>query len=118
MATDNLVMTGPNFQQVGVGALLVTPTGGAQSALGDVLGGKSAGGAVVAITPGTSPYDYVAANAGVVAVDAGTVSAIAIIRGGTSVPTGVTSGTFSVLSGDTLAVTYSAAPTMNFLPVA
>lgn len=37
MAADSLAVTGPNFQQTSIDALLVTPTGGSQQALADSL---------------------------------------------------------------------------------
>lgn len=72
--------------------------------------------AVSVITPGASPYSYTASFDGSVAVTAGTVSAIALIRQGTSVATGLTVGVFPVSRLDQLKVTYSGTPTMTFIP--
>jgi len=71
---------------------------------------------VATITVGASPFSYTAPFSGAVAVSGGTVSVIAVIRQGTAVTTGQTAGMIAVSKFDTLKVTYSAAPTMTFLP--
>jgi hypothetical protein len=71
---------------------------------------------VALITPGASPYTYKAPFAGSVAVTGGTVSAIAILRQGTTVATGLTTGVFPVSRGDSLVITYSSLPTVTFIP--
>lgn len=68
------------------------------------------------VTVGASPFSYTAAFDGIVAVTGGTVSAISLIRQGTSVATGITTGLFPLSRLDTLQVTYSGLPTMTFLP--
>ena len=68
------------------------------------------------VTVGDSPYSYTPSIAGTVAVSGGTVTDISITRKGTSIPTGITSGLIPVASNDTVVVTYTTAPTMNFLP--
>lgn len=68
------------------------------------------------ITVGDSPYSYSPTITGTVAVSGGTVTSISITRSGTSIPTGMTNGLIPVASNDTVVVTYTAAPTMNFLP--
>jgi hypothetical protein len=73
----------------------------------------------VAITVGPSPFTF--ANVYqcklLVVVQGGNVSAIRIsIRGGTSVLTGLTTGTFHLNEGDSLQVTYASAPTMTGIP--
>lgn len=65
---------------------------------------------------GASPFTYTAAFDGTVVVTGGTVSAIALIRQGTSVATGLTSGLFPLSRLDQLQITYSVAPTATFLP--
>lgn len=70
----------------------------------------------ITITPTGSPFTYTSAGSTVVAVTGGTVSLISIVRGGTTVATGATSGTFTLSDGDQLVVTYSVAPTMTGLP--
>ena len=72
---------------------------------------------VKSITVGASPFSYVLPFNGQVAVTAGTVSLVSIIRQGTTVATGLIVGVFPVSRGDTVQVTYSAAPTMTFLPL-
>jgi len=67
------------------------------------------------ITPGASPYAYVAPASGTVVITGGTVSAIALIRQGTSIASGLTGGLIPVSRLDTVNVTYSAVPSMTFL---
>lgn len=69
-----------------------------------------------AITVGASPFSYTAAFPGAVAVSAGTVSAIAILRQTATVATGVIAGVFPLSRGDQLRVTYTGTPTLVFLP--
>lgn len=71
---------------------------------------------VKAITPTGSVFSYTLPFNGQVAVTGGIVSAIAIVRQGTSVATGAISGLFMGSRGDIVQVTYSSIPTMSFLP--
>lgn len=71
---------------------------------------------VQALTVGASPFSYIAQANGQVSVTAGTVSLIQIIRQGTAVATGLTVGLIMLSRGDTAVITYSATPTMVFLP--
>jgi hypothetical protein len=72
---------------------------------------------IAAITVGASPYAYTAAAAGTVVVSGGTVSAITLKRGApAAISVGETSGVIPVSAGDIVTVTYSAAPTMSFVP--
>lgn len=73
-------------------------------------------GAIAAITVGASPYTYTAAAAGTVFVSGGTDSALQLKRGSTTIATGFVDGPVPVSAGDQVIVTYSAAPTMNFVP--
>lgn len=68
------------------------------------------------VTVGASPFGYTAAFDGTVLVTGGTVSAISLIRQGTSVATGITTGPIPLSRLDTLQVTYSGLPTMTFFP--
>jgi hypothetical protein len=68
------------------------------------------------ITVGGSPYSYTAPFNGCVVVTGGTVSAIAYVRQGTSIATGLTAGVFPVSRLDKVTVTYTGVPTMTFLP--
>lgn len=70
----------------------------------------------VSIAVGASPFTFTAPFSGSVAVSGGTVSALAIVRQGVSVPTGVTAGVLAVSRFDAVTVTYSAAPTVVYLP--
>lgn len=71
---------------------------------------------VSSITVGGSPFTYTASFAGSVAITGGTVSAITIIRQGTSVTTGLTTGLIPVSRFDQVRVTYTGTPTMTFIP--
>lgn len=71
---------------------------------------------VAVITVGGSPFTYPAPFNGSVYVVGGTVSAIALIRQGATVATGLTAGVFPMSRLDQLKVTYTGVPTMTFLP--
>jgi hypothetical protein len=71
---------------------------------------------VATVTLSASPFGYTAPFSGAVSVTGGTVSSITVGRQGTTVATGQTSGIFPLSRLDVLTVTYSAAPTMVFLP--
>jgi hypothetical protein len=70
-----------------------------------------------AITVGASPYDYTntTGTAQQISVYGGTVSAIVIIRGGSTFNTGQTTGIFTINPDDVIRTTYSSTPTMNKL---
>ncbi len=73
---------------------------------------------VQSITPGASPYSYVAQSRGAVNVVGGTVSAIALKRNGVSTTLNGIAGVFPVSAGDVLVVTYSVVPTaFDFIPL-
>lgn len=99
-----------------VTAFQVTTGGNVTIKGSPVTAANTPGAAVSALTVGTSPYAYTASLRGSVAVSGGTVSAVTITRGGVVVPTGALAGMFPVMNGDIVTVTYSAAPTMNFIP--
>ena len=69
-----------------------------------------------AIAPTGSPFTYTALSNGQVAVTGGTVSLIQIVRQGTTIATGLTTGLFVLARLDQFVVTYSVAPTLTFLP--
>lgn len=72
---------------------------------------------IVGVVPTGSPFTYTASTNGQLAVSGGTVSSIAISRGKmTNIPTGVTSGIIPISQGDRVTITYSVAPTINFIP--
>ncbi|MGS0981013.1 hypothetical protein [Burkholderia glumae] len=87
-----------------------------------VVGGSNSAawgstGAIVAVTVGASPFAYTAPAAGTVLIVGGTVSAVTLKRGTASaVSVGATAGSVPVSAGDIVTVTYSAAPTMSFVP--
>lgn len=68
------------------------------------------------VTVGASPFTYTAAFDGMLIATGGTVSAIALIRQGTSVATGITTGLIPLSRTDQVQITYSATPTVTFLP--
>jgi hypothetical protein len=71
---------------------------------------------VATVTVGASPFIYTASFSGSVAITGGTVSAIALIRQGASIATGLTTGLIPVSRRDQVQVTYTALPTMTFIP--
>lgn len=72
---------------------------------------------IAAVTPGASPYTYTAAAAGSVVITGGTVSNIQLKRGATTITIATATGAVvPVSAGDQVITTYSAAPTMNFVP--
>lgn len=70
----------------------------------------------VAVTVGASPFTFTATFNGTLAVSAGIVSAIALIRHGSTVATGVIAGMVPVSRLDQVQITYTTAPTVEFLP--
>ena len=74
------------------------------------------GGAIVAVTPGASPYAYTATARGTLFVSGGAVSAVSFTRSGTTIAAGMLGGQYDLVSGDTLTITYTTAPTVNFVP--
>lgn len=63
-----------------------------------------------------SPFDYASTADGLVVVVGGVVSAIAYGRNGAYTTLGVTSGMVPVKAGDVVRITYTVAPTVNFIP--
>lgn len=75
------------------------------------------GGQTSSITVTASPFSFTASQVGEVIVKGGTVSKVEFSRdGSTFIDTGVTAGMFPLKNQDMLRVTYSAAPTMTFVP--
>ena len=88
----------------------------------DVIGGSwadanTAGAAISTLTVGASPYAYTASVRGEVIISGGTVTAVTLTRSGTTVTMPMLSGAYSMMAGDVLTVTYTAAPTMTFVPL-
>jgi hypothetical protein len=73
--------------------------------------------AVSTITLGASPATYTATTKGTVNLAGGTVSQVALKRGGVSTNLGGVVGHFPVSTGDTLTITYSVVPTAVFVPL-
>lgn len=72
---------------------------------------------VSVLTPGGSPWTYIAPFDGLVVISAGTVSAIALSRdGSTFYVTGLTSGLVPVSKLDQVKTSYTGVPTMTFFP--
>lgn len=71
-------------------------------------------GAIQAVTVGASPFAYTATTDGFLAITGGTVSGVTFKRGTTTV--NVATGNVPVRNGDIVTVTYTAAPTVNFMP--
>jgi hypothetical protein len=65
---------------------------------------------------GTSPATYKATRQGTLYISAGTVSQVNFIRGNVTVPTGILSGNIPVQQGDSITISYSALPKVNFVP--
>ena len=79
----------------------------------ELIGNKGAG---MSITPGASPYAYTALANGSVIVSGGTVTVVEYGRAASFYLVGLIAGTFRVLAGDKIRVTYAIAPTMTFVP--
>lgn len=69
-----------------------------------------------AVTPTGSPFAYKASQAGSLLVSGGTVSSVTLNRSGANLATGQTSGMFALAAHDTVTITYSAKPTLTFVP--
>lgn len=72
-------------------------------------------GAEITVSVGGSPFVFTAPSAGYIILRGGTVSAVELTRTVT-ILTGQTAGFFPLSQGDQLTVTYSALPTMVFVP--
>jgi trimeric autotransporter adhesin len=69
------------------------------------------------VTPTGSPFSYKATEGGTLIIQGGSVSMVSFTRDGLSnFNTGQTQGMFPVSQGDTLIITYSAAPNLTFVP--
>jgi len=71
---------------------------------------------VATITVGASPFTYTVQFNGSLSVSGGTVSAIAVIRQGATVATGLTAGLVPLSRMDQIRITYTVAPVAVFLP--
>lgn len=74
-------------------------------------------GPILPVVVGPSPFTYKAPYNGSLAISGGTVSAVTISRARVSgVNVGFTNGSVGVAANDLVTITYSAAPTVNFIP--
>jgi hypothetical protein len=71
--------------------------------------------AATAVAVSASPTSFTASERGSVVVSGGTISAVTLNRAGTVLAFGTTRS-IPVANGDLVTVTYSVAPTINFLP--
>lgn len=73
---------------------------------------------ILAVALGASPSAFKAPSNGTLAVTGGTVSSITLARARVSgVDVGFTSGSVAVAANDVVTITYSVAPTINFIPL-
>ena len=71
---------------------------------------------ITGVPVGASPFAYVAGERGSVCITGGTVSSVTLTRHGVTVNPGSLAGYVPVSQGDTVTVTYSVAPTIDFIP--
>lgn len=69
---------------------------------------------IMPVSPGPSPWTYEATTIGNLSVQGGTVSSKVLTRGSVSVS--MTGTLLPMAAGDTVTVTYTVAPTVNFIP--
>lgn len=70
-----------------------------------------------AVSPGVSPFTYTASTIGHLLIAGGNVSAVTLVRGANSVSCPV-SGFIPMAGKDSVVITYTVAPTLNFIPSA
>lgn len=68
-----------------------------------------------AVAPGASPFAFTASTIGHLLITGGNVSAVALVRGAASVACPL-SGFIPMAGKDSVVITYSVAPTLNFIP--
>lgn len=69
--------------------------------------------AIVPIAMTGSPFQYLASEPGFLSISGGTVSATVLTRNGTAINPG---NPAPVSNGDVVTITYTVAPTVNFIP--
>lgn len=72
--------------------------------------------AVQSISLSPSPMSFVSSANGTLAVVGGSVSAITLTRGGSTVNLGTSTRLIPVSNADVVAITYTGTPTMTFIP--
>ncbi len=80
------------------------------------IGLSASSKAIKSASPTGSPWSFTATASGFLHVRGGTVSSVSLTRGRITIATGMTSGFFPLTQGDALTVSYTVAPTVNFLP--
>lgn len=71
---------------------------------------------IAPVTVTASPFTYTASAPGFVSIIGGTFSAATLNRSGTLIAFGTTTRAIPVGQGDKITVTYTVAPTINFIP--
>lgn len=71
---------------------------------------------VMAVAVGVSPYSFLGREPGSLLISGGTVTAIHLLRGSVDLNITGTVGLIPVQIADTIVVTYSVLPTIQFLP--
>lgn len=79
----------------------------------EVVGNR---GVAQSVTPTGSAFSYTAPANGIIILSGGTVSIIEYGRGASFYVVGLLAGSFAVVRGDTIRITYAIVPTMTFLP--
>ena len=74
------------------------------------------GGAPTVPTVGASPYTYTATAVGTLVIEAGTVTGLTLTRGTATVTLSASTPLVPLDNADEVAITYSAAPTVTFIP--
>lgn len=69
------------------------------------------------VTVGSSPFDYVAKQDGTLFISGGGVSGVTLSRKGQIAPVGSHYAPIPMTAGDTVTLTFSATPTVWFVPV-
>lgn len=83
-------------------------------ALNQIQGGT--GASFASVTVGSSPFTYSATAVGHLAIVGGTVTSVEIVRGSSNVTLSSGPPLVPMDNGDSVVITYSAAPTMTWLP--
>ena len=113
-ATDAASTAQSNAETFATNAANTAQSNAETYALNQIQNGT--GAAFSSITAGASPYTYTAAAVGHLLVSAGTVSAITLNRGSSSLTLPSVSGFIPLDNTDSVTITYSAAPTLNWIP--
>lgn len=71
----------------------------------------------LAVSPGASPFTFTATTIGNLLIGGGAVSAVSLVRGAQSVAC-PSSGFIPMAAKDSVVVTYTVVPTLNFIPSA